>query len=54
MTYHQPGSAGTAGRDYRLDDADHDFTPERPEYGRRDVCAHCHREHLPQPRRATA
>jgi hypothetical protein len=54
VTYHQPGSAGTASDRYRATEPDHDYAPERPEYGRRDVCAHCHREHLPQPRRATA
>jgi hypothetical protein len=54
VSYQQPGSAGTASDQYRVAEQPHDFTPERAEYGRRDVCAHCQREHLPQPRRATA
>lgn len=46
------GSAGTAGANYRVPPAPHDYKPEPADYGRRPVCATCHREHLPEPRRA--
>lgn len=49
------GSAGTAGDGYRIATAEHDYTPDLPEYGRRPVCRTCGEEHatVPTQRRAT-
>lgn len=54
------GSAGTAGKNYKVAAADHDFRPDRDDYGRRSHCVDCgcerqqHARALEQPvRRAS-